>query len=70
VAVTGEISIQGKVKPVGGIYEKIYGAKQAGMVRVLIPEENKKDVPVSLKGIEVIPVKTIEEAINYLIAYK
>jgi predicted ATP-dependent protease len=40
------------------------------MVRVLIPEENKKDVPVSLKGIEVIPVKTIEEAINYLIAYK
>jgi ATP-dependent Lon protease len=66
VAVTGEISIQGKVKPVGGVYEKIYGAKQAGMVRVLIPDANKKDVPIDLKGVEVIPVKTIEEAIGYL----
>ena len=68
VAVTGEISIQGKIKPVGGIYEKIYGAKQAGMKRVLIPEDNKNDVPVGLKGIEVIPVKTITEAISYLVA--
>ena len=40
VAVTGEISIQGKVKEVGGIFEKIYGAKQAGIRKVLIPKGN------------------------------
>ncbi|MHB8125072.1 MAG: Lon family ATP-dependent protease [Desulfitobacteriaceae bacterium] len=66
IAVTGEISIQGKVKPVGGIYEKIFGAKQAGVVTVLIPLENAMDVPKSLKGIEVIPVNNIEEAIKYV----
>ncbi|MDD2233329.1 MAG: Lon family ATP-dependent protease [Desulfitobacteriaceae bacterium] len=66
VAVTGEISIQGKVKPVGGIYEKIFGAKQAGAVRVLIPYDNARDVPKSLKGIEVIPIKNIEEALKFV----
>ncbi|HWQ71268.1 MAG TPA: Lon family ATP-dependent protease [Desulfitobacteriaceae bacterium] len=66
VAVTGEISIQGKVKPVGGIYEKIFGAKQAGAVKVLIPLDNAIDVPKSLKGIEVIPVQNIEEAMKYV----
>ncbi len=66
IAVTGEISIQGKVKPVGGIYEKIFGAKQAGVVTVLIPYENVMDVPKSLKGIKVIPVQNIEEAMKYV----
>jgi ATP-dependent Lon protease len=66
VAVTGEISIQGKIKPVGGIYEKIFGAKQAGAVKVLIPFDNAQDVPKSLKGIEVIPVQNIEEAMKYV----
>lgn len=64
IAVTGEISIQGKVKPVGGIYEKIFGAKQAGVKTVLIPEENLAEVPSGLKGIEVIPVENIEEALK------
>lgn len=64
IAITGEISIQGRVKPVGGVFEKIYGAKQAGMRKVLIPADNKKDVPVGLKGIEIIPVATIEEAMG------
>ncbi len=59
VAMTGEISIQGKIKPVGGIIEKIYGAKLAGMNTVLIPKENMTDVPRGLKGIEVIPVSTV-----------
>lgn len=66
VAVTGEISIQGKVKPVGGIYEKIFGAKQAEVRKVLIPIENSADVPESLRGIEVVPVSTIEEAMNHV----
>jgi len=64
VAVTGEISIQGKVKPVGGIYEKIFGAKQAGVNTVIIPEENLAEVPSGLKGIEVIAVNKIEEALK------
>ena len=64
VAVTGEISIQGKVKPVGGIYEKIFGAKQVEVSKVLIPLENMPNVPQRLQGIEVLPVSTIEEAIK------
>ncbi|MGI5902398.1 MAG: Lon family ATP-dependent protease [Desulfitobacteriia bacterium] len=64
VAVTGEISIQGQVKPVGGIYEKIFGAKQAGVKTVIIPEENLKEVPSELKGIKVVAVKTIKEALE------
>ncbi len=44
VAVTGEISLQGRVMPVGGIKEKVLGAKAAGIERVLLPEENEKDV--------------------------
>lgn len=66
VAVTGEISIQGKVKPVGGICEKIFGAKQAGVGKVLIPSENWEDVPSNLRGLEVIGVSTIKEALKYV----
>ncbi len=66
VAVTGEISIQGKVKPVGGVLEKIYGAKQAGMKMVLIPAENSGEIPAGLKGITVQPVATVAEALDYL----
>ncbi|MEL7566879.1 MAG: Lon family ATP-dependent protease [Dehalobacterium sp.] len=68
VAVTGELSIQGKVKPVGGICEKIYGAKQAGMTKVVIPQDNKNDIPTGLKGIEVVTVSTGEEALKHLLA--
>lgn len=64
VAVTGEISIQGKVRPVGGIYEKIFGAKQAGVHTVIIPKENLDEVPSGLRGIEVVAVDNIEEAIK------
>ncbi|MHB1420374.1 MAG: Lon family ATP-dependent protease [Bacillota bacterium] len=66
VAITGEISIQGKIKPVGGVIEKIYGAKQAGMKIVLIPWENSQDIPVGLKGIEVIPVSNAHEAMEHM----
>jgi ATP-dependent Lon protease len=64
VAVTGEISIQGRVKGVGGIPEKLFGAKQAGSNIVIIPRENHPEVPLSLKGIKVIAVETIEEALD------
>jgi len=67
VAVTGEISIQGKVKPVGGIVEKIYGARQAGMRYVILPQANLAEVPQELPGIEVIPVETVAEALKHLL---
>ncbi len=68
VAVTGEVSIQGKVKPVGGIYEKLYGARQAGMKLLLVPRENSKDVPPRLSGIEVALVSDVREAAAYVFA--
>lgn len=67
IAVTGEIALSGKVKPVGGISEKIYGARQAGMAQVLIPIENTADIPVGLTDIAVQPVQTVEEALTYMI---
>lgn len=66
VAVTGEISIQGKARAVGGVFEKIYGARQAGIKTVLVPVENDKDIPAGIKGIEVIPVSSVEEIIRYV----
>jgi len=66
VAVSGEISIQGRVKPVGGIYQKIQGAKQSGIKKVLIPIENKPDIPVGIKGIEIITIKYIHEAYQHI----
>jgi len=68
VAVTGEISIQGKVKPVGGLFEKIYGARQAGMSKVILPQENAKDVPGESQGVELVFVATAEEALSHLLA--
>lgn len=67
VAVTGEISLQGEIKPVGGIPEKLYGAMQAGMKTVLVPKENEKDVPADLQEIQVIAVETIWQAMEYAI---
>lgn len=66
VAVTGEISIQGRVKGVGGVFEKIYGARQAGMKKVIVPLENAKDVPPDLRGIEVVPVERIEDVLAHV----
>ena len=66
VAITGEISIQGKIKPIGGVNEKIFGAKQSGIKTVIIPKENAKDVKAGFSGIEIIPVETIEEVMEVL----
>lgn len=66
-AVTGEISLHGRVRPVGGVFEKAYGAKQAGMTRMLIPAENAKDIPPKHLGLEIFPVKTAQEALDLLL---
>ncbi len=64
IAVTGEVSIQGKIKAVGGVLEKIYGARQAGVKTVFVPKENEKDVPSGLDDIKVIPVETVQEIVE------
>lgn len=66
IAVTGEISIQGYVKPVGGIIEKIYGAKQSSMSGIIIPTDNLKNVPEDLAGIEIYAVENAEEVLKTL----
>lgn len=65
IAITGEISIQGLVRPVGGVFEKAYGASQAGIKTLIIPEENAKDIPPDLHGLKVHPVKTAQEALAF-----
>lgn len=60
-AITGEISLGGRLKPVGGIHEKIYGAIRKGIQRVIIPSDNAKEVPSGLTGITVCPCASIEE---------
>lgn len=66
MAVTGEISIQGRVKAVGGVFEKAYGAKQAGAVAMIIPKENQQDIPADHLGLAIHAVDTIDEALALL----
>jgi ATP-dependent Lon protease len=68
VAVTGEISLHGSVKPVGGVPEKLYGARQAGVRKVLIPSDNKLEVPQTVENIEVVLVNSLEHAIDEIVA--
>ena len=63
VAVTGEISIQGRVRPVGGVIEKLYAARQAGMRAIVIPKENARELDRTTLGLDVIPVGTVQEAL-------
>jgi ATP-dependent Lon protease len=66
IAVTGEISIRGKLKAVGGVYEKAYGAKQAGVDILIIPKENEKDIPADHLGLSVRPFENVEDALKIL----
>ncbi|MFJ7974718.1 ATP-dependent protease LonB [Peribacillus sp. NPDC096379] len=61
VAMTGEISIHGHVKPIGGVIPKIKAAKLAGAKKVIIPHENMQPLLNEIDGIEIIPVKTVKE---------
>ena len=64
VAMTGEISLLGEVKPIGGVNAKIYAAKKAGANKVIIPFENWRDNFNDIEGVKVVPVKKLKEAID------
>lgn len=66
VAVTGEISLAGRVRPVGGVFEKAYGAKQAGIKTLIIPKENEKDIPPEHLGLDIHAVETADEAFKLI----
>ena len=66
LGVTGELSIQGLVRAVGGVAEKLYGAKQAGISKVIIPRENERDVPADLKGVDIIVVDRVSQIIDLI----
>ncbi len=64
VAMTGEISIHGNVKPIGGVNAKIDAAKKAGATKVIIPSDNWQDSFSSIENIKIIPVSNITEVIR------
>jgi ATP-dependent Lon protease len=72
VAMTGEITLRGKVLPVGGIKEKVLAAKRAGIATVVLPERNRKDVeeiePELLTGLSLEYVGTIDDALQHTLA--
>ncbi len=68
VAMTGEITLRGEVLPIGGLKEKLLAAHRGGIARVLIPEENTKDlqeIPKNIKDkLEIIPVRWIDQVLE------
>ncbi len=72
IAMTGEITLRGKVLPIGGLKEKLLAALRGGIKRVLIPQENEKDlaeIPDNVKkGLTIIPVSTVDEVIANALA--
>lgn len=72
IAMTGEITLTGRVLPVGGIKEKILAARRAGIKQVILPDKNKNDVDdiksSYLEGMQIIYVKTIDEVLNLVLS--
>ena len=70
IAMTGEMTLRGRVLPVGGIKEKILAAKRAGIHTIIISEENRKDVEdikeIYIKGLTFVYVKNIQDVMDYI----
>ncbi len=69
VAMTGEVTLRGRVLPIGGLKEKLLAALRGGIKKVLIPEENQKDlaeIPANVKeGLEIVPVAHVDEVLRH-----
>ena len=69
VAMTGEITLRGRVLPIGGLKEKALGAMRAGIRKIIIPEKNRKEldeIPRQLKRrIKFLPVKHMDEVLSH-----
>ena len=69
VAMTGEVTLRGRVLPIGGLKEKLLAALRGGIKKVLIPEENAKDlvdIPASVKnGMEIVPVARMDQVLQH-----
>jgi ATP-dependent Lon protease len=67
VAMTGEVTLRGRVLPIGGLKEKLLAALRGGITTVLIPAENEKDlaeIPASVKeALEIVPVNHVDEVL-------
>ena len=74
VAMTGEITLRGRVLPIGGLKEKLLAALRGGIKTVMIPEENAKDlaeIPDNVKnGLEIIPVARMDEVLKHALTRK
>ncbi len=70
VAMTGEISIHGLVKPVGGVYPKVKAAKKAGAKTVIIPQENMQSLLKEITGIKIVPVNHLNEVFDIALLRK
>ncbi|MGL6197896.1 MAG: endopeptidase La [Lachnospiraceae bacterium] len=70
-AMTGEITLRGRVLPIGGLKEKLLAAKSAGIKTVLVPQENKRDVDdiatEITKGLEIIPVAHLDQVLDIVL---
>ncbi len=70
IAMTGEITLRGRVLPVGGIKEKILAAKRAGIKTIILSEDNKKDIKeikeIYVKGLEFHYVKNVSDVLDYI----
>ncbi|MBD2746800.1 endopeptidase La [Microvirga sp. BT688] len=69
IAMTGEVTLRGRVLPIGGLKEKLLAALRGGIKKVLIPEENAKDladIPASVKnGLEIVPVSMMDQVLQH-----
>ena len=67
IAMTGEVTLRGRVLPIGGLKEKLLAALRSGLKTVLIPKENEKDladIPDNVKqALEIVPVATVDEVL-------
>ena len=74
IAMTGEITLRGRVLPIGGLKEKMLAAHRGGIKTVLIPKDNEKDlvdIPDNVKrGLEIVPVSTVDEVLDRALVRK